>query len=362
MNRVLLVEDEHIYRDTLARALTRDGHRVFEAASARAAVRIGCAEWPEVLVTDWMLRDRHLGVEVARALQIAEPRLQTVVITAFPSQDLREEVERLGACELIEKPFRLDALQDAIGRAVSRQRAGALLRGSGVLDVGVLEADAERGITHANAAAEVLLGRRPLAGAGIGLAELLADASDLLGAACEERWVGVSPRQPGLPRLALRARRQEARGRRLFVACRFSEAGIRSGPPIRLMLDLDGVPQAGWRYSARILVLDPDAAARRYALRQLEQTGSAAVSAEHPELALQLLAADYGIHFVLIDAERPREEIAATARSIRELRPDLKLVGAGARGRTAAEVGVDALVRKPWTLPELSGVLDRLSG
>ncbi len=359
MSTVLLVEDEPIYRDTLAKALLREGHRVAQAPSARAAIRAGWAEPPHVLIADWMLRNHYHGVQIARALQVLNPELRTILITGFPSTDLREDLERLGGCELIEKPFPLRELLDAVSRAVAAARELPVSRGAGVLDVGLLEASVGQALRYANRAARRLL--------GLGEAEPLPDLRDLLqeplpGSEAGERWVPVTARRSGLA-LVLRARRDPTPGRQILALCRADDRESRDDPRVQLLLDLQEGAARGWAWSARVLVIDDEAAARRYSVQLLERAGCACFVAEDPELALRILETDYGIHFVLLDLEDPTYETLTALRRIRELRPDVKLVGTRSRGdgTSFAALGIDFFLRKPWTLEELSRVLDELA-
>jgi DNA-binding response OmpR family regulator len=358
VSTVLLVEDEPLYRDTLAKALTREGHRVAQAPSAWAAIRAGWAAPPQVLVADWMLRNHYHGVQIARALQVLNPELRTILITGFSSADLREELERLGGCELIEKPFPLRELHEAVSRAAAAARELPFARGGGVLDIGLLEVAGGRAVRFANRAARRLLGmgEEPLPD----LAEVLREP--LPGPEAAAGWVPATARRSRLA-LVLRARRDPAPGRQLLALCRADDAESREDPRLRLLLDLHEGGARGWGWSARVLVIDDEAAARRYSVQLLERAGCACFAAEDPELALRLLETDYGIHFVLLDLEDPTYATLTALRRIRELRPDVKLIGTRSRGDGAsfAALGIDLFLRKPWTLEELSRVLDELA-
>lgn len=57
MAAVLIVEDEDSGRDALASFLSREGHRVISVPGGREAFDRGLSATPDVLVTDWMLKD-----------------------------------------------------------------------------------------------------------------------------------------------------------------------------------------------------------------------------------------------------------------------------------------------------------------
>ena len=68
-----------------------------------------------------MLKDHVHGLHVPEAFRGLHPRLNTVLITGFPSRDLLEERERCGVSLLLENPFPLKDLLAAVKEALSRK-------------------------------------------------------------------------------------------------------------------------------------------------------------------------------------------------------------------------------------------------
>lgn len=77
MASVLIVEDERSLRETLARFLTQEGHDVISAANGREAFDQGITAKPDVLVTDWMLKNHIHGLHVAEALKAVHSAVTT---------------------------------------------------------------------------------------------------------------------------------------------------------------------------------------------------------------------------------------------------------------------------------------------
>jgi len=121
--RILVVDDEPSYRDYLERFLTRAGLDVRTAGTGREAVELAEAFAPEILLADWMLKNQMHGLEVARALRARHPALRVLLMTGFPSSEIRDEADREGVDGFLEKPFGLDEVRDAIDRAVDRLRS-----------------------------------------------------------------------------------------------------------------------------------------------------------------------------------------------------------------------------------------------
>jgi two-component system nitrogen regulation response regulator GlnG len=120
MARILLVEDEDLIRRSLAHLLRRSGHEVREAGSGYEALDTASTFHPDLLITDWMLKNHSHGLDVARRLAEDNPGLLTIVITGFPSQRLRAEAEGApGVVAFLEKPFRFEELAAAVARALA---------------------------------------------------------------------------------------------------------------------------------------------------------------------------------------------------------------------------------------------------
>jgi two-component system OmpR family response regulator len=120
MTRVLIVDDELSYRDYLERYLARDGYEVRTAASGPEALRIGEEFQPDVLLADWMLKDHMHGLEVAEALRRSNPDLRVLLMTGFPSSEIREEASRAEVTRFMEKPFGLEEVAAAIAEATDK--------------------------------------------------------------------------------------------------------------------------------------------------------------------------------------------------------------------------------------------------
>ncbi|WP_435100357.1 PAS-domain containing protein [Arhodomonas sp. AD133] len=116
--RVLLVEDDDDVRETACDMLERLGHEVVavaDAETAREALDLD-AQGYDVMLTDVNLGEGGNGVELRREI-VARDSAPAVVLTSGLSRDLL--VKRYGLAEdvpVLAKPYRLDALAEAIGR------------------------------------------------------------------------------------------------------------------------------------------------------------------------------------------------------------------------------------------------------
>jgi CheY-like chemotaxis protein len=117
MAKVLLIDDDPSYRDLLEFILSEVGHEVRTVPSAEAAIEVSETFLPDVLVADWMLRNDMNGLDASRILSEANPDLQTIVISGYPSAELEEQIDRQPSTQFLTKPFRPEELLQALDRA-----------------------------------------------------------------------------------------------------------------------------------------------------------------------------------------------------------------------------------------------------
>jgi DNA-binding response OmpR family regulator len=121
MAQVLLVEDDHVMRGTLARSLTNCGHTVHAVGTALEALRRVADAAPDVVVLDLGLPD----LDGADALRMLRGICDTPIIVATGRDDEAEIVRLLkaGADDYMVKPFtsaHLDARVTTVLRRTSR--------------------------------------------------------------------------------------------------------------------------------------------------------------------------------------------------------------------------------------------------
>ena len=70
-----------------------------------------------MILADWMLKDHVHGLQVAESLREVRPDLQILLMTGFPSSEIRKEADRARVFQFLEKPFGLDEVAAAIHAA-----------------------------------------------------------------------------------------------------------------------------------------------------------------------------------------------------------------------------------------------------
>ena len=106
---MLLVDDDEIFRERLARALRERGFEVRTAANVEQAVELAEGDSPEYAVVDLRLPGKG-GMEILRQLRRVDAGTRTVVLTGYGSIATAVEAVRLGAVNFIPKPADADDL------------------------------------------------------------------------------------------------------------------------------------------------------------------------------------------------------------------------------------------------------------
>jgi two-component system OmpR family response regulator len=117
---VLVVDDQDTYRRYITLELEDEGHEVRTADSGHQAIEIGMEFKPDVLVVDWMLKDDYDGLDVTNAIREAVPGLKTVMITGYPSAELKRKAAQSHVARFLKKPFTLAEMLDNVRSVIGR--------------------------------------------------------------------------------------------------------------------------------------------------------------------------------------------------------------------------------------------------
>jgi CheY-like chemotaxis protein len=106
---ILLVDDEHLVRRSVARRLRQAGFEVTEAGSGPEAI-VRYTRQPHDLVLLDLDMPGLDGEQTQAKLVALDPRVSIVFVTGYAEPERATAVRARGALGLIEKPFRLDTL------------------------------------------------------------------------------------------------------------------------------------------------------------------------------------------------------------------------------------------------------------
>jgi two-component system, OmpR family, response regulator ChvI len=101
--RIVVVDDDALFRESLERNLTDAGYQVMGFADGAAALAaIGGALPPALVVLDWRMPG-ITGIEVLRRLRASAPDLPVIFLTALSEQIYEEAALIGGAVDFVEK-------------------------------------------------------------------------------------------------------------------------------------------------------------------------------------------------------------------------------------------------------------------
>ncbi|MDL2285873.1 response regulator [Desulfococcaceae bacterium OttesenSCG-928-F15] len=119
--KVLLVDDEDIFREATARQLMIRGFIVVSAENGEKGLELVKTEKPEVVVLDQQMPGLH-GSEVFLEIKKIDPLVEVIMLTGNASVDNALEMMKQGTFDYMMKPISIDALLYKIEDAYTRKK------------------------------------------------------------------------------------------------------------------------------------------------------------------------------------------------------------------------------------------------
>jgi CheY-like chemotaxis protein len=120
MAEILVLEDNESFREVLVENLEDEGHIIHQAGSGNEAISLGSKVHIDLLITDVRMAGID-GIEALAGLRQLHPKLKSIVITGFASDDAPPRAIGLGACDYLYKPFKLRDLLRSIERTLNAE-------------------------------------------------------------------------------------------------------------------------------------------------------------------------------------------------------------------------------------------------
>ncbi len=118
--RILIVDDELVVRDSLARWFTSEGYETKALGSAREALEVATQEW-DLALLDIKMPGMD-GMELEARLKEADPDLILIMMTGYATVDTAVKALKNGAYDYLTKPVDPDELTHLVSKALEHRR------------------------------------------------------------------------------------------------------------------------------------------------------------------------------------------------------------------------------------------------
>jgi two-component system response regulator RegA len=113
---LLIVDDDAVFRERLARAFNTRGYLVHTASNHAEGIAIARSESPEMAVVDLRMPGPS-GLELIRDLKEIDPETRILVLTGYGSIATTIDAMRLGAVYYLQKPADADQILAAFAQS-----------------------------------------------------------------------------------------------------------------------------------------------------------------------------------------------------------------------------------------------------
>jgi two-component system chemotaxis response regulator CheY len=125
MAKILIVDDSGMSRRALRRILEPEGHQITEAEDGIAALEHYYLDKPDLVLLDLTMSGMY-GTDVLKKLLEMDLNARVIVASADIQSSTRTIVEEAGASDIINKPFVVDRVLNAISRVLKEKTDGTV--------------------------------------------------------------------------------------------------------------------------------------------------------------------------------------------------------------------------------------------
>jgi DNA-binding response OmpR family regulator len=122
---VLVVENHTEVREMLGNLVRTQGWEPLLAEGVTDAVAILRSRHVDAIIADWELDDGDGRSLLLVAGQMRKGPIPSVMVSSYASEELRRLAREAGAIDLLEKPFRMNDLTDALSQQLNLHSATA---------------------------------------------------------------------------------------------------------------------------------------------------------------------------------------------------------------------------------------------
>lgn len=120
MAALLIVDDDEAIRDALYE-LFEEEHRCHTAETAEQAMKWLESDKYDVVLTDISMPGLS-GIELLGVIRQRQPNTPVIIITGLSDREHAQGLIQMGAFDYLVKPFRLEAVEKSVKRALGYRR------------------------------------------------------------------------------------------------------------------------------------------------------------------------------------------------------------------------------------------------
>ncbi len=122
-SKVLLVDDEREFVETLSERLQIRDVGAAVAYDAKSAMAVVAQDEPDVMIIDLKMPGID-GMEMLQRIKQTRPNIEVIVLTGHGSRDDQEQCMAMGAFAYLQKPVNIDELGDILKKAHAKINSG----------------------------------------------------------------------------------------------------------------------------------------------------------------------------------------------------------------------------------------------
>ncbi len=127
--RILIVDDEERFRQTMAKLLSVRSLQAETAGGGIEALEKLSAGNFDIVILDVKMPGMS-GIQALEQIKKSNPFIEVIILTGYASLDTAREITRLGAYDYLLKPYNLEELIEKIDNAFDRKISRIKLTGA----------------------------------------------------------------------------------------------------------------------------------------------------------------------------------------------------------------------------------------
>ena len=121
MKQILIIDDDPNVRSVIRRTMQRAGYSTEEASHGKEALRTIEEKQVDLAIVDIIMPEKG-GIETLMEIKKKYPNIKTIIISGkvdTQADSFRTLVSQFGSTEILEKPFEMEELKEAVATALT---------------------------------------------------------------------------------------------------------------------------------------------------------------------------------------------------------------------------------------------------